>query len=144
MNSIKISFFVTNNSEFRDLALECWLDQVKFFDSTVTSGTHRIGHTAELDDGEHVLRIVLKNKTDHHTTIDSAGKIVNDSLINISKININDIEIDQMFWQLSDYVHNNNGKSELDSHRFYGNLGCNGTVSLTFSSPVYLWLLENM
>ena len=32
----------------------------------------------------------------------------------------------------------------LDGHPFFGNMGCNGYVSLKFATPIYLWLLEHM
>jgi hypothetical protein len=37
-----------------------------------------------------------------------------------------------------------NGTSEVTEDKFYSELGCNGTVSLKFTTPMYLWLLEHM
>jgi hypothetical protein len=42
------------------------------------------------------------------------------------------------------YQHDFNGTGKLTTQNFYGELGCNGTVSLKFSTPIYIWLLENM
>jgi hypothetical protein len=42
------------------------------------------------------------------------------------------------------YEHNANGTGPLVQDKFYGEMGCNGTVTLEFSSPTYLWLLEQM
>jgi hypothetical protein len=145
MSITKLSFVATNNSQFNDLAVECWLDNIKFFDNVIGPGSHQIGHVADLAEDEHVLKIILKNKTSGHTTITPDGSIVQDAVINISKIFINNIAVDQLFWQMSEYVHNANGSlAETSAYHFYGDLGCNGTVSMTFSTPVYLWLLENM
>ena len=37
-----------------------------------------------------------------------------------------------------------NGTQESVDDDFFGTMGCNGTVRLKFSSPVYLWLLETV
>jgi len=42
------------------------------------------------------------------------------------------------------YVHDFNGTGKFVNKQFFGEMGCNGTVELKFSSPFYLWLLENM
>jgi hypothetical protein len=50
-----------------------------------------------------------------------------------------------MFSEQAEYHHDCNGTAQqviLD--KFYREMGCNGTVSLKFTTPVYLWLLENM
>jgi len=49
-----------------------------------------------------------------------------------------------MFTELATYTHDFNGTKELTQEKFYGVMGCNGTVSLKFATPIYLWLLENM
>jgi len=42
------------------------------------------------------------------------------------------------------YTHNFNGTQAETTDKFYGEMGCNGTVSLRFTTPIYLWLLETM
>jgi hypothetical protein len=42
------------------------------------------------------------------------------------------------------YTHDFNGSQPPVDDKFFGDLGCNGTVSLKFTAPTYLWLLENM
>jgi len=42
------------------------------------------------------------------------------------------------------YCHDFNGTQPAVVDRFHGSLGCNGTVTLKFTTPIYLWLLENM
>ena len=49
-----------------------------------------------------------------------------------------------MFVEQAVYTHDFNGTSKATENKFYGELGCNGTVSLKFSTPMYLWLLEHM
>jgi hypothetical protein len=98
----------------------------------------------EVEDVEHTVKIVLKNKTAAHTKVDESGEIVKDSMIAISDVKLDDIEIDQMFFERSCYTHSHNSDAEPMQHQFYGNMGCNGTIEFKFSTPVYIWLLENL
>jgi hypothetical protein len=144
MDTIKISLDVTNRSQHHNLGIELWIDQARFFDNTVSPGCHHIMHEFDAQDGEHVLRIVLKNKTADHTRLDDAGAIIEDALINIDNIMLDEINVTQLVYELGQYVHDGNGHETIAVHRFYGDMGCNGRVQLSFESPVYLWLLENM
>lgn len=144
MDLIRLSLDISNTSEFHNMGIELWIDRNKFFDNSVAPGTHHVIHEFDCEDGEHWLKIVLKNKTQENTKIDHEGNIVADSLINVSNICLDEINIDTMMHNLADYVHDGNGTKTIAVHDFYGNLGCNGRVQLKFSAPVYLWLLENM
>mgnify|MGYP003352455181 CR=1 FL=1 len=42
------------------------------------------------------------------------------------------------------YRHDYNGTGQPTEDNFFGVLGCNGTVELRFTTPIYLWLLEHM
>ena len=144
MDNTQLRLRVTNTSEAHNMGIELWLDQTKFFDSNLSPGTFHVVHNFQTEEQEHNFKIVLKNKNDSNTTINEAGDIVTDSIIDIKNFKIDEIEIDQLFNKLSVYRHNNNGHSELSEHKFFGHLGCNGTVEFKFASPIYLWLLENM
>jgi|688.fasta_scaffold640609_1 hypothetical protein len=144
MDTIKISFDVTNRSQHHNLGIELWIDRDKFFDSDISPGQHHIIHSFDAADGEHVLRAVLKNKTAEHTQVDESGNIIEDALIHLGNITLDEINVTQLVYQLAQYVHDGNGHETIAVHRFYGDLGCNGHVQMSFQSPVYLWLLENM
>lgn len=144
MDLIRLSLDVTNRSKEQILGLELWLDQTKFFDNQISPGTYHVIHEFSGEEGEHVLRFVLKNKTDKHTKISGTGEILEDSLIGIGNIMMDGVNIDQMMWTQSEYTHDSNGNGPMKSDRFYGNMGCNGEVRLDFNVPVYLWILENM
>jgi len=144
MDTIRISLDVSNRSQHHNLGIELWIDQEKFFDSTISPGTHHIVHDFSAQDGEHILRAVLKNKTAEHTRVNEQGDIIEDALIRIDNISFDGIDIAQLVYQLSQYVHDGNGSETIAVHPFYGDMGCNGRVQLSFQSPVYLWLLENM
>ena len=144
MDRIKISLDVTNASRYHNMGIELWIDSDKFFDNTVSPGRHHVIHEFECADGDHWLKIVLKNKTHENTQIDEHGNIVSDALINVSNVCLDEINIDTMMHSLADYVHNGNNSKTIAVHDFFGDLGCNGHVQMKFSTPVYLWLLENM
>jgi len=96
------------------------------------------------DEAEHDLRFVLKNKTAEHTQIDEAGNIVNDARLKITDMAFDEIQLGHMITEQAVYDHDFNGTGVMSQHKFYGEMGCNGTVSLKFTTPVYLWLLEHM
>ena len=98
----------------------------------------------DADDQTHVLEFVLSGKTSEHTQITEQGEITSDVRVRIQDIAFDDIEIDQIFSELAEYHHNFNGSQPAIVDRFYGEIGCNGTVRLEFTTPIYLWLLENM
>ena len=98
----------------------------------------------DADDQSHVLEFVLSGKTIEHTQITDQGEITSDVTVRIQNISFDDIEISQMFSELAEYHHDFNGTQPAVVERFYGEMGCNGTVRLQFTTPIYLWLLENM
>ena len=74
------------------------------------------------------------------------GKIVKDLLLNINDIKIEDISLGNLLWTADyklDQKQTFNGQ-EIDHLDNCVNLGWNGTYMLTFTSPFYLWLLENI
>ena len=117
------------------------LDGVKHASGKVASTTEIIEFTAELeDDREHLLEIRLENKTIIDTVIDN-DKIVKDTLLNIDSIAIDDIELGELKWSMSEFVGDDPNRPILQR---CVNLGWNGSYRLKFTSPFYLWLLENM
>ena len=96
------------------------------------------------NEAEHVLEFVMTSKTAEFTQIDELGNIVNDALLSVKTIEFDGIDIFQTFSDLSVYSHNFNGTQPETQEKFYGNIGCNGRVAFKFTTPFYLWLLENM
>jgi hypothetical protein len=139
-----ITFDINTTDNKAKLAAEVW------FDDQLTVA---VDHVTELipvsvavsdDDGDHELKIVLKNKTANDTTIDSEGNIVLDSCLTVDNFKFDGIEVDQLVSEQSVYRHSFNTDSAATDHRFYWSMGCNGTVSLKFTTPIYIWLLEHM
>lgn len=126
------------------LGFEAWFDNHKFYDTDWVKDSTTVSY--EFDDCEatHEIRLVLKNKNSSHTTVDEQGNIVKDALLELKNFRLDQIDLDSLIFDLVDYQHNSNGAGPTTSNKFFGAMGCNGTVILKFSSPVYLWLLENM
>lgn len=99
--------------------------------------------TANLvDNQQHTLSVRLNNKTNDDTIQnDDKTEIVKDMLLNICSVEIDGLELGQMKWDSSVFVADD---SERPTMTECVNLGWNGTYSITFSCPFYLWLLENM
>ena len=128
-----------------ELGFEAWIDQRKFLDLDHVKETQPV--TVELDDqddAEHELRLVLKNKTAEHTQVDEQGNIITDARLLITDVAFDEIRLGHMFFEQAVYTHDFNGTGATTQDKFYGELGCNGIVSLKFATPMYLWLLEHM
>jgi hypothetical protein len=144
MDTINFCCTITPTSADVPLGLEIWIDDQKLFDQAHVQESHRFSADFSDEDGEHELRLVLKNKLSDHTQIDANNTIVSDARISVSNIEFEGIVLNQLVPELAEYQHNFNGTGELTIDKFYGELGCNGTVSLKFTTPIYLWLLEHM
>ena len=108
-------------------------------------GNYCIQWTQEVEEGPHELKIRLENKEPGDTVVEG-GNIVKDMLLNINDIQIDDISLGPLLWTANyifDKPQEYQGKvvSQLDQ---CVNLGVNGTYILKFSSPFYIWLLENL
>jgi len=143
-NTISISFDLNTSDSQAELGFEAWVDDEKFVDIAHVQGQQLIKIDMSDADGDHKLRLILKNKTETHTKIDEQGNILSDATLSISDLAFDEIRLGHMFTKLATYIHNFNGTKELTQDKFYGEIGCNGVVSLKFITPIYLWLLENM
>ena len=96
------------------------------------------------DDGTHELCLEMSGKTHEHTKIDAQGTIILDTIVHVKDMQFDEINVDQIIYEQALYQHNFNGNGQDTQEKFYGSMGCNGTVKFCFTTPVYLWLLENM
>jgi len=109
---------------------------------------------SEIEEGDCSLTIEFINKTMHDTVLDANGTIVEDLLLNIDLIEIDEINLGSLLWTASDYRPNypplykqlqKEAGNELPaSVSNCVNLGWNGQWILPFTSPFYIWLLENI
>ena len=127
------------------LKLTVRFDNTTIFDNILTDGLIKIQHEfEEKDNVPHTLEIEMSGKIQDDTVVDADGQIIKERSIEITTLNIGDIEIGQLFFDRSEYYHDFNGTADPIVDKFAGIMGCNGTVKFKFSSPAYLWLLENM
>ena len=143
MQTTKLGFKISATEAVLDLAV-CLDGKIQW---QGCPGTDVQDITVEFDDADdesHVLEFVLSGKTIEHTKITDQGEIVSDVTVRIEDIAFDDIIIDQIVSELAEYHHDFNGTQTATVDRFYGEMGCNGTIRLKFTTPIYLWLLENM
>jgi hypothetical protein len=144
-NSTVISFNVGTTDPMAKLGLEVWIDDQQLYNnSNVDFDSESMSFEIPDADGDHKLRFIMKNKTSEHTKIDHAGNILADARLTLDNLAFDDLKLGQLFFDHAVYTHNFNGNGDEIQDKFFGELGCNGTVSLTFSTPIYLWLLEHM
>ena len=144
MSTVKFSCVVAPSNTAIPLGCEIWIDNECVFDQDHVNDPTVVAHEFSDDNGERTLRIKLKNKLSEHTQIDDQDNIVSDALLSVTEISFDEINCIQLVQDHAVYRHNLNGTGPEIEDRFFGDMGCNGTVELKFTTPVYLWLLENM
>jgi hypothetical protein len=142
--TVKFSCNISNTDYSAELGLEICIDDLQIFNQEWISGPVTFDYDFSDSDGVHELKFVMKNKTRRHTQCDAEGNIINDARLVIVDIAFDEIKLGQMMTDLSIYQHNFNGTGSDIQDKFYSEIGCNGTVTLPFTTPVYMWLLENM
>ena len=144
METAQISFELSTSDASVPLAFEAWINDQCVFKTDHVTETQTISFEVPDDDAEHSLRLVMSGKTHEHTRVDDAGNITQDARLSIANVQFDEIELGQVFVDRAVYTHNFNGSGESVDDKFFGEMGCNGTVELKFSSPIYIWLLEHM
>lgn len=143
-NTSQISCSIATTDALARLGLEIRLDNTTIFESDHIKETVNFNYDVNDDEGTHRLEFVMKNKTATDTVIDENNNIVKDARLIISDLAFDEIALNQMFVDQAVYTHDFNGTQAQTQTKFYGEMGCNGTVSLEFTTPIYLWLLEHM
>ncbi len=143
-NTTTITGFIDSSDKKITIGTEVWIDDICVVNVEHVDRIVHFSHVLEEDNAEHELRIVMKHKTPDHTELDNAGNIIRDAMLSISDIKFDEIALGQVFLNKAVYTHDFNGSQPPVDDKFFGDLGCNGTVSLKFTAPTYLWLLENM
>jgi hypothetical protein len=143
-NAVKISCIINTTDPTVPLGMEIWLDDQQIFNQDWITESQTISYEFSDLDVDHELRFVMKNKTADHTKVDESGAIVKDACLVISDLAFDEIAFGQIVTEKAEYTHDFNGTGSLTQHKFFGEIGCNGVVSLKFTTPVYIWLLENI
>jgi hypothetical protein len=115
-------------------------------DPRITDKEHlKINWKGALEEGDHLIRIQMLDKTHVETVIHSDGvTILKDQLLHVESISIDQIDLGFLVYKLGKFYPDKNLRPDLDD--VIPNLTCigyNGEWQLKFSVPTYLWLLEN-
>lgn len=143
-DTVTVACILNTTDPTAELGFEAWVDNYKFCDIDHVESKQQVFFELPDNDGEHELKFILKNKTAKHTKIDDTNNIISDARLTVTDITFDEIKLGHMVTELATYTHDFNGTKESTQDKFYSEIGCNGTVSLKFSTPVYLWLLEHM
>lgn len=144
MELVNISFDIESSDYNCPFGIKIQLDNKVLVDIAHLHEKLSFSHDMNDEDGDHELYIVLSGKTSAHTTIDSQGNITKDATVSVSNVVIDGIDLNQLFLEKCVYAHDFNSTQHEIKDTFYGVAGCNGTISFKFSTPMYMWLLENM
>jgi len=117
-----------------------WLNHDVLLQSSEIREPTKIAWKGNLAEGEHEIKIALIGKNGITDTISNdAGEITKDQLLNIGSIFIDDINLGQLVYKNGIFA-----TTDGDLNPEMINLGVNGTWSIKFQVPVYIWLLENL
>jgi hypothetical protein len=139
-----LSFDINTTDSSASIPISAWINNNCIFQTDHLKELYNVVYNINDDEGEHTLQIVMLGKSPEHTKIDSSGNILQDVMLQISNFNIDGIDVNQLFQDKIVYTHDFNGTQSEIADTFHGYMGCNGTLRLKFTTPMYLWLLEHM
>lgn len=119
-----------------------YVDNTLIFDGEVSSSTE-LKWAGDLEEGKHKLIVELYDKDKYQTVLEN-DKIVKDQILNIDKVSFDEIDIGYMKHTLSQYYPNQKSSNVPLLVKNCVNLGWNGRWELEFTTPIYIWLLENI
>jgi hypothetical protein len=159
MASEKLKFKIQLYSTHWDKApgAEIFVNNKSFYKDTIT-GTEKnptlIEFEEQLEEGQkYNFTIRRTGKDSTQTIIDNDKKIIKDQLLHIKSIEIDEIDIGSLVYEgvyapeypepwYSQQVQK--GETPDKSFKNVTAMGHNGTWTLAFESPFYMWLLENL
>ena len=144
MNTIPLTFDIMSTDPNAGLGVRVRLNNSVLYENSHLTSAHHFSHDVSDEDAEHELEIEMFGKLPEHTKISDTGEIISDVLLEINNIAMDGLEINKVAQDLIEYHHDFNGGQTAVVDKFYGSMGCNGCLRLKFTTPIYLWLLENM
>ena len=106
-----------------------------------------------IEESKYELIIERMRKTSNQTVLDHAGNILKDQLVHIKTVEIDEIDIGSLVYE-ANYTpkypepwasqQKRSGIMLPESFKNVTVMGHNGSWSLSFQSPFYMWLLENL
>jgi hypothetical protein len=123
-----------------DIFVEVYLNGTKLFESAAQKQVQTITYNIDESPADHALQLVMRGKNFSHTQFNDAEEIVKDIYFQVDRLEFENIDMREIFCLgKSCYAHNFNSTDPVFLDEFYGIIGCNGTVSIEFSTPIYLW-----
>ena len=144
METFDISFNLSSSDYDCGLGFEVFYNNKQISNVDHCRSNTMLAFTLDAKEGDQELKFIMKNKTMDHTTVDENNKIVKDACLNISNFTIDSVKLGHTFLEQCKYRHNFNGTQDPVEDKFYGDMGCNGTLIFLFQSPIYPWLVMNM
>lgn len=143
-DTIEFCCEVTSTDTSVPLAMEVLLNDITVFQIDHVKDICKVKFDINDADAVQKIKVIMSGKTPDHTKIDDQNNIITDAMIKIASATIDGIDIDQLLINKTQYSHDFNGSQDAIVDQFYGFMGCNGILTFEFSTPIYLWLLENM
>ena len=158
MATEKLKYKLELYSEFWDKApiAEVLVNDKSYWSGEITSSKDKptvIEFTHEGEENQEISLIIKRSNKDKHQTKIEDGEYVKDQLLYIKNINIDDIDIGALVYEgvyrpeyLPEWAEQQQ-KAGVELPETKKNVTCmghNGTWTFTFSSPFYMWLLENL
>ena len=140
MEKLRLNFVLDPMYHDRAPKVMVTLNDDILMDETV-SEVKNVELSLELEEDEkYKLGFHLYGKKDEDTIIDGEGNILKDQLLTVRDITFDGVGLDPLLPVNQDcyYYHDGNRGP------FLGIMGRNGVSAIRFTSPVYVWLLENL
>ena len=151
----KISLFATSWN--KSPTCEILVNDKSYFTGEI-DGSNTNPQVIEFDadleeDKQHTLTLKRGGKDNHQTIVNEKGDILKDQLLHIKSIEIDEIDIGALVfegvytpkypepWATQQAEQGNKLPETLKN---VTQMGHNGTWSMSFASPFYMWLLENL
>jgi hypothetical protein len=133
---VPLYFFNPLAGELNPLHLTVRLDgQIQYDQAVICAETFE--YSLPDTDGVHSLEFELSGKTDQHTLLNDQGQIDRNSCVSIRNFKFNDVAVNNLLYKVAAYQHN-------ITEPFNGSLGYNGRARVEFTTPVDMWLFENL
>ena len=132
------------------------INEKSYFNKEITSTEDKptiIEFEHELEEGKAYNFIIDRSGKNKRETIVDDGKIVKDQLLHIKSIEIDEIDIGSLVYEgiyKPEYPEPwasqqaEKGNKLPETLKNVTQMGHNGTWTFTFTSPFYMWLLENL
>jgi hypothetical protein len=137
---------ISANADCEDIRLEVYINDTSIFQTTAQQTIQTIIYDIDEDPADHELKLVMSGKTSKHTIVDNNDQITSDIFFIINRLEFEELDMTELFClgRRSRHKHSFNSTQPEFDDEFYGQIGCNGTVFMPFSTPIYLWLFDNI